>query len=177
MTAIYKILAELEGFRDESANKRTELLARARSRQDRYKMLSLVSGILGLFSTLAATAIFSQLLNSTIIKVFTALIMLVSGTIGLIVAIFNDPKENTILFTGAGDFLLLRDRISADLLKTNPTEKQAISLIKKYGEAYGQLSAKYDHYLGRRNSHALMEARERGRRIDDAVRELEQEMP
>jgi hypothetical protein len=141
-----KMRADLERQYTMCFEKRNRLLRKARVKELSNKLLSFTSGVLALLSGLCATTIFAELTNSLAVKIVTAILIFLSGLISLMTGLFSDQKEISQMFVGAGEFLLLRERISTDLYRTDMTETQLIAVLKKYGEEYGKLSMKYDRF-------------------------------
>lgn len=147
MSAPISVINELQWRCQRCDQKRTSLLKKAHERERRYRILSFLLGLLSLLSPLTAAILLTPLVSSTLGRIATALFVFVSGVLGLAVTIFYNPKENKALFRGAAEFLVLRDRMWAELHKTSRTEAEALALAHRYGKRYAKVSNKYAHYL------------------------------
>jgi hypothetical protein len=143
------IVNDLQWYCLRCDQKMTFLLTRGQKREQRYRSLSFLLGILSLLSPLftSLTLFISPLDSSMLAKLATAVIAFLSGVLGLYISIFCNPKETKIHFRGAEDFRGLRERFAKELHPSNRTPAQTIARADQCKKRYLKISGKYSRYL------------------------------
>lgn len=137
-------------------------------RTNRKKGLSVLSGILALFSAGAIASVLVKYFGNEIIQTIAAISAFISGILTLLVTIYYTDDETSKILEGSSKYLDLRERISN--LKLNPT----ITKQEKY-EAIVVLKAEYSNLDNIYSQYEIYKIKERRTRI--SFREFFSPMP
>ena len=127
-------------------HKRTALYDAANRRAQRRKMLHFTAGILALMSGGSITAVITVYANSTGMKVVSAVLAFVSGSITLLLDGFYDVSETQQMFSGASKFMLIRERIDIERRRPTLTDAKAFDRLSKFAAEYAEISQRYESY-------------------------------
>lgn len=143
------IVSELQNMQDVSSQKRKALHSRANDTERLARMLAVGSGLIALLAGFITTAVFTELISSTILKVGAATLTFLSGATSLVGSTYASGKAVEDLYDGAAGFLSLRDRIALACARPGASEKSLLAVAENFGAEYAELSAKYDRYLSK----------------------------
>lgn len=106
----------LERLALNSGGKRNRLLHKAWRRSRASRALTLLSGLLALFSAGTITAVLTDLLGTAKMQILAAVAAGISGVVSLIVATYFDDRETAEILAGATKYLSLREKAYGILL-------------------------------------------------------------
>ncbi|RAJ80086.1 hypothetical protein CLV59_105193 [Chitinophaga dinghuensis] len=148
------ILSELRRIVLNCTDKRTLLLYNALQKARIRKTLSILSGILALFSAGTITSVIIKYLGDEILQIIAALTAALSGTLSLTLAIYFDEENISKSFEGASKYLSLRDRAYRSLINPNNSNTELYDVLANLHSDYAELDerfSKYTRYKRRRS--------------------------
>ena len=137
---------DLDQLEEMAQQKRYIFFERAQIKRARRRHLQVVSGILGLLAGFAASAVFVDFIGGVVIKICTAVVALLSGTVTLLSNSYYNTRETDKMFEAAAEFLALREKIDFERTRVG-TADQRESALGKFKTEYVKLSSKYDEFF------------------------------
>lgn len=137
----------LLAIREIANQKRLSLWKKAQFRSGRRKSINVASGCLALISGGSAAALLIPVANLISLKLMTAGLAFISGTISLITNTFFDDRETSQIYEGAGAYGELRDRVGVILNKPGLTAAEAHTAYERFTDQSSKLAKDYDQLL------------------------------
>ena len=121
-----RMLEDFKKLFDKCHHKRSLLHNAAIKRADRRKKLRFFAGMLALLSGASITAVLATFVeDSRAIKILSAVLAFASGLISLLLEGFYDPQDTQHMFSGAFEFLALRDKVDIQRRRPKLTDVEA----------------------------------------------------
>lgn len=125
----------LEGLKASIDIRRITLLTQAESLRKGKRYATITCGVIALLSGTGMTAVLWPALDSTYLKIASALLAFFSGFLNILLVSIFDDKEIKRMDDGASQLLAAQFQIEYFLLSSDITQKQA-------QEFYGKISSK-----------------------------------
>jgi hypothetical protein len=138
---------ELERLTGNAALRREDLLNSGLNRSKRRKQLTILSGVLALTSAATITAVITKLFGTDGMLIVSALVVFISGTISLVVAVHYADDEIVGRLAGASKYLALRDSVFRFATDPDTTDKLKRESLAALQAEYANLDTTYSKYF------------------------------
>jgi hypothetical protein len=106
-----------------------------------------VAGILALLSAASITSVLSDYVTAPAMKILAVVLSTVSGFISLLHGFVFKESEIHELYSGASNYLNLRERSQRVLLNTQLDIKQRLKALEEIQHSYTELDSKFQRFV------------------------------
>jgi hypothetical protein len=142
-----RLTRELDALLENISGRRNILLHRGLRGLTRKKLLSVIAGVMALFSAGAIAAVIAKLLGDTVVQIVAAAVAGASGTISLVINAYYSDEDSVNSLTGASKYLALRQDLQAFLLRSDADRDELMSKLREYQSTYANLDTEYSRYM------------------------------